>query len=136
MRGDNTPNPDIIRNPTHTSVTAMRIPSFSTAHVVPALVGLCSLLVVAASGQSQVSRADQPRCGTPPDCQKTANAAFEAEAARAGKDCPGASNQYAENICLSEAADKTERNIATSLTFRVRVPAAPYQPPPYVSASR
>jgi len=91
----------------------MRIPIFSTAHVVPALVGLCSLLVVAARGPSQVRRAGQPRCGTPPDCQKTADAAFKAEAARAGKDCADASNQYESNICLSEAAEKTERNLNT-----------------------
>ncbi|HEY7393300.1 MAG TPA: lysozyme inhibitor LprI family protein [Gemmatimonadaceae bacterium] len=94
----------------------MRIPVFSTAYVVPALVGLCSLLVVAASLQSQVRRAGQPRCGTPLDCQKTADAAFKAEEARVGKDCAGASNQHEENICLSEAADKTERNLSTFYT--------------------
>ena len=47
------------------------------------------------------------------DCQTTANAAFEAEGARAGKDCPGVTNQREENACEGAAADTTERNLST-----------------------
>src|SRR5689334_9580204 len=91
----------------------MRITDYSMAHVVPALVGLGSLFLVAASRAPHPPPAVQPRCGTPVACQKAANAAFEAESARIGKDCGGALNQREETLCLRQAADTTERNLST-----------------------
>jgi uncharacterized protein YecT (DUF1311 family) len=92
------------------------------AHVVPALVGLCSLLLVVMSRPSRAgtihdaTRAAQPRCSTPLECQKAANAAFRAEAARIGKDCRGARNQREATGCERQAADTTERNLSDFYT--------------------
>ena len=106
----------------HSRMVEMRIREYSMAQVVPALVGMCSLLLVATSRSLQAltahdaRRAAQPRCSTPVECQKAANAAFAAEAARIGKDCRGARNQREDTACEREAADTTERNLSDFYT--------------------
>ena len=83
----------------------------SIASVVPALAGIC-LLVLATNARC----APQPRCASPVECQKAANAAFAAEQARVGKDCISAHNQREDTACALDAADTTERNLSSFYT--------------------
>ena len=85
----------------------MRTPDYSIASVVPAFVGVCSLVLLA----SNSGLAQQPRCPSTLECQKAANAAFAAEQARVGKDCLDARNQREDTACELAAAATTELNL-------------------------